>query len=184
VLPGYANRIRCLDTQLVSVAWKWIPQFGLPDNMSHCSLLRVVRPEQPNSISPFSTRDALTTSLTCGLVPISSAVIILELPHPLSNRHIRSLLRPARPERFSNQLTANLSHHSRPNSPLPSQSLFQDNYPIFLQFFFSLTHNGGTVIHVEAGATMFPAHTPCAATFYVSEEVYLSTGSISLFFVT
>jgi hypothetical protein len=65
----------------VSVAWQWVFQFGLPD-MSHCSLLRVVRPEQPNSISPFFSMAALTT-LTFGLVPVSSAVIIHQLPHPL-----------------------------------------------------------------------------------------------------
>jgi hypothetical protein len=83
----------------------------------------------------------------CGLCP---------LPRwSLSNRYIRSLLRPAHLEPFPNQLAASANYHSHPNFSsflsitLPTQSS---------KLFFSLSHTVGAETHAVAGApvTTYP----------------------------
>jgi hypothetical protein len=59
-----------------------------------------------------------------------------------SNRYIRSLLRPARPERFPYQLTASPSYHSHPSFLLSSQSHVHDIHP---NFFFSFVFFFNTI---------------------------------------
>jgi hypothetical protein len=153
----------------------------------HCSLLKVVRPEQPNGVSPFHSSVAvLATSLVAQLLPWRS----------FSNRYIRSLLWPVHPERLPNQLPASPSYHSHPNSSsllfLPTQSckvfsFFSSLFfsTIILRFLLFLSHTTvGAVTHGVTGAPTYLALTPFMISFSVLEKVYRSTGSISLFFVT
>jgi hypothetical protein len=146
-----------------------------------------------------SLRLFVPNSLTvCHLSFLPWGVLATSLPlarllprRSFSKRYIRSLLRPARPERFPIKLPASASYHSHRNFSfflsisLPKQSSklfsFFPSLSLYLFFFFTIILNLFLSLSLGAGDPTLPAPALPEIPFCVSEEVYLSTKVLFFF---
>jgi hypothetical protein len=140
----------------------------------HCYLLKAVRPEQPNSISPLFLRPVIATSLSCRLVPVLPFLSVI-IHNPASAPPLDQLVPSSSLISYQQIRVITVQ-----NFLLSSQSHFQNIHPnvlLFFVFFFntislkfllSLSHTTvGAVIHGKAGAPTYPALTPFTISFSV-----------------